>query len=99
MQQGRAGAVRQAFDFMKAQLKEAMPATGDAEYKRICEKHQLSAGTAVKQCVPALLEMWELGQFAREQARKASPGYKATDDDIPFEAEPEQAALLPEVVK
>lgn len=99
MQQGRAGAVRQAFDFMKAQLKEAMPETGEAEYKRICEKHELRAGTAIKLCIPALLEMWELGEFAREQARKAAPGYKASDDDIPFEAEPEQAALLPEAVK
>ena len=91
MQQGRAGAVRQAFDFMKAQLKEAMPTTGEAEYKRICEKHELRAGTAIKLCIPALLEMWELGEFAREQARKAAPGYKAEDADIPFEAEPEEA--------
>ena len=91
MQQGRTGAVRQAFDFMKAQLKEAMPTTGEAEYKRICEKHELRAGTAIKLCIPALLEMWELGEFAREQARKAAPGYKAEDADIPFEAEPEEA--------
>ena len=76
---------------MKAQLKEAMPTTGEAEYKRICEKHELRAGTAIKLCIPALLEMWELGEFAREQARKAAPGYKAEDADIPFEAEPEEA--------
>ena len=95
------GAVRQAFDFMKAQLREASPEYGETEYKRIVAKYDEShpGVKTAKVYWDCILALWETGESFRAAARQAAGGYQGTDADIPFEAEPEQAALLPEVVK
>lgn len=92
----KAGAVRQAFDFMKAQLREASPQYGDTEYKRTVKHYEdrypgIKTAKVYWECI---LELWKIGEAFRAEARAATGGYKATDDDIPIENEPEQASLL-----
>lgn len=83
MEQGKAGAVRAAFDFLKAYLVQVSPERGLIEYQRIREKHQLAAGTTVKQCIPALIEMYETGEFLREAQIENTAKPEVTDADLP----------------
>jgi AAA domain len=83
MEQGKAGAVRAAFDFLKAYLVQVSPERGLIEYQRIREKHQLAAGTTVKQCIPALIEMYEAGEFLREAQVENTAKPEVTDADLP----------------
>lgn len=83
MEQGKAGAVRAAFDFLIAYLVQVSPERGLIEYQRIRDKHQLAAGTTVKQCIPALIEMYETGEFLREAQIDNMAKPEVTDADLP----------------
>lgn len=81
----RAGAVKQAFELLKAELLSAMPEYGEAEYKRLLEKHQIKPGSgnrmnAVK---AVLLDIYQLAAFAKMQKQKQEQPYQASDEDLP----------------
>jgi hypothetical protein len=88
--EGKKGAVRQGFDFMKAQLRAASPDKGEAEYNRIIELYDakypgIKVAGVYWECI---LELWNSGEEFRNAAAKASGGFQATDADLPFEDEP-----------
>ena len=81
-----AGAVRNAFDFLKAYLKQLSPEFGETEYRLIREKHNLVAGTSPKQCIVALIEMYERGEAMRAAAITNEVAEGVTDADVPIQA-------------
>jgi hypothetical protein len=92
--EGKKGAVRQAFDFMKAQLLAASPDKGEAEYHRIVGFYDAKyPGVKVAgvywECI---LELWNSGEAFRNAVSQAT-GYQATDADLPFEDEPTPAEV------
>lgn len=92
LESGKAGVVRQAFDLLKRQLLEAMPDNGETAYKDCLERHGVNKKEVPRSAMKAcLLELWELGEFARKSAAASASGFKATDADVPFA--PEQASL------
>lgn len=87
---GAKGSVGKVFDIMKASLIEASPRYGETEYRRIIDKSNAKY-TGVKsgnQYWEAVLEIWDLAEQYRADARKAAGGYQATNDDVPLEDEP-----------
>lgn len=98
--ENKKGAIRQAFDMMKAQLREASPQYGETEYQRIVDKYDkqhagIKTFAIYWQCI---LELWNVGEAFRAEA--AASDFKASDEDLPpVEDEPEQASLLEETTK
>jgi hypothetical protein len=80
------GYVKQGYTLLKNRLMELQPAeaTGEAEYKRICDTHDVRSTTQLKVHKAALLEMWEVSevwQQQKEAIRQAELGI--TDADVP----------------
>jgi hypothetical protein len=84
------GYLGQAFSLLKNRLTELSPDGAEATYKRVLADHGIEPGakTDVPTAKAALLEMW---QIADEWALAAA---KVGDDAVP-----QQASLIPEVVK
>jgi hypothetical protein len=94
------GYMKQGLELMLRMLREAMPLSGEAEYRRLIQKHHVQKGCHVDVLKAAILEMWQVAEFARAQKAQtdADGKFHATDDDLPqFDApktEPEQGVLL-----
>jgi hypothetical protein len=74
---------------IKDQLKQALPNAGKDEYTRILKKHGWEKGKGINLTVAiarsAILEMYQVIKFAKEQAAQTVDGvFHATDDDVPL---------------
>lgn len=82
------GYVKQGFDLLKARMTALSPA-GEAEFKAIQKRHQLTTSSTVQEYRAALLEMWNI---CEEWQRQTTP--KVDDSDVTKASEPQQASLM-----
>lgn len=66
-----AGGTEAAFKMLKASLIEALPNSGEREYRRILEKHCIQPkGNKTEAVKAALVEMYQLAQWAKAQTEE-----------------------------
>lgn len=80
----KGGYGQEALRLVKTWMVEAMPVAGEGEHARLVRKYGLEGKSGrlgdLKAC---LLEMYGVIEWARAERDKASPGFHATDDDVP----------------
>ena len=70
----RPGAVKEALEMMRVRLDAVMPANGEEEYRRILADHGIVPGggkPAIGTLKLAMLQMYEVAEFARQQKEKS----------------------------
>lgn len=73
------GYIKQAFEILKARLVALSPAGGEAHYKVIQKRHNITTSSTIAEYKACLLEMWDV---AEEWAAQAA---QTTDADLPGE--------------
>ncbi len=82
------GGAKVAFDMLRAEMIEALPTSGGAEYVRILQKHGIKPGgtitpEVIAQRTEALVEMWKLAQWAKEAAAAATRAMQEAPEPEP----------------